>query len=233
MVAYEVLEIAKLQVLQSISPSEVERYISNMIDFELGYQDDDVIIYYKKDSKYDQITIPRKQEFKDYIISLSDTIKDIAHYQKRSVKQIINILGLKRPVDILRYKMEGSSAEDGTLSLEEGAKLYSGAIKTILASASYTDKPGKKYYSKTNYPSTRELISLCRIGQTELGSYSVPLYCPIYTKNKKKEIQILGWGDNPKASKAHSLNRIVKVKGVLKRSPHQNRLEFMSRDLLQ
>ena len=51
--------------------------------------------------------------------------------------------------------MIGESAEDGMLPLEEGAKLYAGAMKTILASASNIDNPGLKYYNKISYPRSR------------------------------------------------------------------------------
>lgn len=201
------LENLKLDLLQSIKPIDVERYVSNLPNFEFGYQDDNVIIYYKKDSEYDQISIPKNQDYRDYAKSLSYTIKEIAYYQKRSLKEIITILGLKHPVDILKYTMKGDDTEDGTLPLEEGAKLYSGAVKTILALASYTDKPNMRYYGKIKYPNTLNLLNLCRIGQTEIGSYSVPLFCPLYTKNNKKEIQILGWADNP----ATTFTRMVTI----------------------
>ena len=83
MVANDVIQVTNLQnTLQSINPVDVDRYVSNMEDFEFGYQDDNVIIYYKKNSEYEQITIPKNQKCSDYAMSLSDTIKDISTLSK-------------------------------------------------------------------------------------------------------------------------------------------------------
>jgi len=228
MAGYDFLDTPTIEILKLLKPSDVERMVLNFKEFEFGYRDSDAVIYYKKDSKYDQISIPLHPEYTDYPLSLSTTVKTIADNLKRPIRELLTILGLKHPSDIIYFELKGEGIESGTVPLESGANLYSGAYNTLLAAAFSTDVPGKKYYVYSRLSNSRDITKFCRIGQTNISSYSVPLICPLFVRDKK-EINYLKWEDDPKqAYTRHVTINLMKTVDYITESLSQDKIKRLT-----
>ncbi|MFA6361861.1 hypothetical protein [Methanoregula sp.] len=182
------------KILRSIKPDNVEGYISTKKNYFKDFGNDVISIYRNKDDKNLQIKIPLRREFSDYSLLLNDTIGSIAIIEKRNALEIVTNLKMDHPSDIIRFRLHGEETKDGTAPLKSGAALYSGALDILLASAFVIEKPERKKY--THLKGVASLIEQCRIGQTEFGSYSVPLICPLFKKDNKS-INFLKWDDKP------------------------------------
>jgi hypothetical protein len=182
------------KILRSIKPEVVEAYVISKGNYFKDFKDGITSIYRDKGDKNFQIKIPLQPEYSDYSLLLSDTIKSIATIEKRNVWEIITNLKTEHPSDILRYQLKGSDTDDGTAPLRSGANLYSGAKDTLEASAYSIEKPESIRYN--HLKSVSDLVERCRIGQTEYGSYSVPLICPLF-KKEKETVTYIQWNENP------------------------------------
>lgn len=204
------------KILKSIKPDIVEGYISVKKDYYKDFNDNVISIYRNRNNKNLQIKIPLRPDYSDYSLLLNDTIQSIAEIEKRSVGEIITNLKIEHPSDIIRYRLKGVETDNGTAPLKSGAALYSGAIDTLLSSAFVIEKPERKKY--TYLKSVSSFVEQCRIGQTEFGSYSVPLICPLF-KKENDLINFIKWNDNPENTFTRkvtthlmkSLNHIVEV----------------------
>jgi hypothetical protein len=203
------------KLIQQIKPEIVEGYISTKNTFFSDYRDDITSIYRNRDNRNLQIKIPLHPEFPDYSSLLLGVIKTVAAIENRNVWEIITNLRTDHPSDILRYQLKGSDTEDGTAPLKSGANLYSGALDTLKASAFSVEYPEKLKFSRSK--NVLDLVDLCRIGQTEYGSYSVPLICPLFTKDSDNLVKYIQWSEDPEPTFTRkvtinlmkSLNQIV------------------------
>lgn len=202
--------------IQSIKPEVVEGYISTKNDYFKDFEDGVTSIYRNKENLNLQLKIPLHPEYDDYVFVLTDVIKSIANVENKDIWEIITNLKTDHPSDIIRYQLKGSDTDDGTAPLKSGANLYSGALDTIEAAAFSIERPSKKKYGYLKNVS--DLVEQCRIGQTEYGSYSVPLICPLFTK-EKDSIKFMRWNEKPEGTFTRkvttylmkSLNHIVDV----------------------
>jgi hypothetical protein len=203
-------------LIQSIKPDVVEGYISTKNEYFKDYDDGVTSIYRDKKHLNLQLKIPLRPDYDDYTFVLTDVIKSIATLENKELWEIITNLKTDHPSDIIRYQLKGSDTDDGTAPLKSGANLYSGALDTIEASAFSIERPSRIKYGYLK--SVSDLVEQCRIGQTEYGSYSVPLICPLFTK-EKDSINFMRWDEKPDGTFTRkvtthlmkSLNHIVEV----------------------
>jgi hypothetical protein len=118
-----------------------------------------------------EVTLPLSQELGDYWQRLADVIGVLEVAEGRSRQEIITDLSTSAS-DILRFRLTGSEAEDGSIPIEEGAQIVQRVRDVMMAGACaaierrslfHTRKPGQAL----------DYLKKVRLGQTERGSYVV------------------------------------------------------------
>jgi hypothetical protein len=98
--------------------------------------------------------------------------------EKRPAAEVLNDL-LLPPADVLRFTESGPAAVSGDVPLEHGIRLMVGARKQLLAAACSELRPQQRYHPRMSFAEAEQFLQACRLGQTERGSFTVIVACPL------------------------------------------------------
>ena len=159
--------------------------------------------------KWDQLIVPMDESFDDYAKRLRDVVENLAAFESRPVVEVLNDL-MAADADILRYRVASSATGRGSIPLMEGIRILEGAKRSILAAACSVLNP-ITYHPRMSRTEAQQLLNACHLGQTERGSYSVSVSCPL---RAVEQDQALLPGNEPFTRQAvamlmRSLSRIV------------------------
>ena len=122
-----------------------------------------------------EIILPRTQRLGDYASVVSRLIAVFADVADRDETSLYRDL-VTADRDVIRVRV--SEATDGSLSVNVGVDLISGARDMLLAAACSLGQPQPVYRARANSDATR-LLEGVRLGQTEQGSFVVALLTPV------------------------------------------------------
>lgn len=176
-----------------IPPSHARNYaiINGWLRVD-GISDIDV---YRHPSNDKEIIIPRNTDTLDYANRMAEVIHAFADSQNRKLFEIINDLKVASPSDILRIRMDSRNTKAGIISIENCIRLYNNVKKAILAVACTIEDP-EIYYARTNLAEPQRFIKSCLVGQSEIGSYVVPIICPLFDIRSKPQTGINYYTDD-------------------------------------
>jgi len=118
-----------------------------------------------------------EESFDDYAKRLRDVVESLAAFESRPVIEVLNDL-VNVDADTLRYRVASPETGRGSIPLMEGIQLLEGARRTILAAACSVVSP-VVYHPRMSRTEAQQLLSACHLGQTERGSYSLLVSCPL------------------------------------------------------
>jgi len=118
-----------------------------------------------------QIIIPIDANITEYAEMVLDAAWRIAAIENRSIESVLNDLMLPN-ADVLRFRLIEPETVGGSVSLQDGINLLEGAKKALLAAACSVVSP-QSHHARMSRTEAAELLSSCRLGQTERGSYIV------------------------------------------------------------
>ncbi|MBP1543095.1 MAG: hypothetical protein J6A16_03275, partial [Oscillospiraceae bacterium] len=177
-----------------------------------------------------QIIIPIDRTLSDYKIAMYDAILTLSSFEHKKVEQIILYL-LNPNTDIIKIRVANDKVEQGNITLDDAVQLYDNAKKLISAAASEVINP-KKFYSGRVDEKINKFMSMCRFGQTEIGSYVVSVVCPFAEITDTSDLQLTLFTDEQRC--ADSLTRqitnkvfqnIFSVKDQIDRDSHNQLIE--------
>ena len=125
-----------------------------------------------------QLLVPLDETFDDYDKRVFELVQTLSEIESRSRTEILNDL-LMPDSDILRYHVNSPTASRGLVPLVEGIDLVEGAKKSLLASACSVVNP-VRHHPRMIRTEAIQLIAACQFGQTERGSFTLALACPIH-----------------------------------------------------
>jgi hypothetical protein len=188
----------------------------------------------KAEKEY-QVTIPLREELYDYGMLMVKAIQDIADYQQFSINSVATFL--QNPTsDIVRIRLVSVNATEGVICLDDAVSLYENAKKLLTSVASEVSSPQKTFVG--SYPkAVNEFINSCKFGQTEIGSYIIPVVCPFAVSNSPTEYeQISIFSENEKWENAFTrritkklLSNIITVKSAIDLSEEKKIIEDYDR----
>ncbi len=80
--------------------------------------------------------------------------------------------------DVVRFRVGGEDVSGGMLPMADAAGLIEGAKRALLSSAcSVINKV--RYHPRMSRSEAEEFLRVCKMGQTETGSYVVKVVCPL------------------------------------------------------
>jgi len=130
------------------------------------------------DHELRQLQIPMDADDVGFVDAMLDVVARLARVEERSPESVLN--DLQSPdADILRVRVASRGSEGGQLSLAADVDLREGARRALLAAACSVVNP-VRYHPRLSRSEADALLSACRAGQTERGSYVVKIICPLH-----------------------------------------------------
>ena len=125
----------------------------------------------------DQLLIPLDAGLSDYPQRMAEVVANLAEHEGRLAPEVLNDL-LLPPSDVLRFRLDEPDTQAGVVGLEQGLELLQGAKKTLLAAACSVVQP-QKFHPRLSRTEAEQLLQACRLGQTERGSFTAVIACPL------------------------------------------------------
>jgi hypothetical protein len=125
-----------------------------------------------------QLLVPKDVQDPGFEDGMIDVATRLADLEQRSLATMLVDLQTA-DADVLRIRLVGPDAGRGDVSLAADVALRDGARRALLASACSVLSPAP-YHPRLSKGAADTLLSACRAGQTEVGSYVVRVLCPLH-----------------------------------------------------
>ena len=146
----------------------------------------DISIYQKiVENKLFQAIIPLKKQLTDYYDVLLAAIKTIAETEKQSVQSIILKIENINSI-ILKIRLDSKNVRSGNTNLIELPKI-SDQIPRLLKDVANSELKYKNEIIKLSKEDATKYFESCEVGQSEIGSYVLPIILPLNIKHKTVE----------------------------------------------
>lgn len=169
-----------LELLQHLMYMDVQKYARSTGWERVPNIKGDIAVYRRPEKTKCEIIVPMDTEFSDYSLRMAELITLLSEIEERSSQEILNDLLLPES-DVLRFRLETRETETGIIPLDVGLGLINGGRKGLMAAACSAIQP-QSFHPRLSRTEAEEFINQCKMGQTEYGSYTVTLICPMNIK---------------------------------------------------
>ncbi len=131
----------------------------------------------KRDTNEDsyEVMVPIEPALRDFNARMWDVFTTLAAAEGRAPEHVVGTI--LNPVDAVQARIEREDNEDGTISLVEGARAFSGLKDVFAAAAASLENPRAFYPNKPKGDAAR-FLQRARLGQTQHGSYVISILAP-------------------------------------------------------
>ncbi|MFO0967415.1 MAG: hypothetical protein U0793_17790 [Gemmataceae bacterium] len=166
-----------LELTKLVAPNAMKNYAS-----ALGWQavlgiNGAIAVYHAPGSDLQQVIVPLEESYDDYAESVASVVERLSAFEKRPPIEILNHL-LLPPADIFRFRESSPDTETGNLHLNQAVSVLEGARRMLLVVAHSVLHP-QQYHPRLSRGEAEEFIRNCRLGQTERGSFTLTVACPL------------------------------------------------------
>lgn len=169
-------EITLAELNKRLQPDAVQAYLRSRGWVDDGSESPSARVYVKKGVSGAEVIVPTRTAAPDFHKLTLVLVKQLARIEKCSEQAILRDLSFAG-YDVLRLRIVG--ADDGALSLGTLISTVREARATIVAAASATaSKAPRANYAGRQSEKVSAFIDKVRMGQTERGSFVVPLLIP-------------------------------------------------------
>jgi hypothetical protein len=173
-------------ILQLLKPQQVRSYALAKGWQRIPGVNGDIALFQHPAGQWDQLIVPMDESLDDYPRRLREVIENLANFENRPVAEVLNDL-LSPDADTLRYRVISPATGRGTIPLVDGIQLLEGAKRSILAAACSVIQP-HPYHPRMSRTEAQQLLNACQLGQTERGSYSVSIACPLRAVEQDQDL---------------------------------------------
>lgn len=146
----------------------------------------DIALFSRPGAEDDQLIVPMKASHDDYPRRVADVLRGLAEFEHREMFEVLQDL-LQPDADVVRYTVQGNGVETGMLPLQQGLKLLDGARRSLLAAACSVITPARHHLRMSRAEAT-QLLDSCRMGQTERGSFTISISCPLRAVDQEQPV---------------------------------------------
>jgi hypothetical protein len=166
------------ELLQQVTPLEVRRYA--LAD---GWRrregvNGTIALYQRPDSELEQLVVPLDPARDDYIRSVADVIIRLAARANLTPQRMLEDL-LDSGCDLVRFRLDEQESLRGSIPLPQGISLLTSAERALLSSACSVIQP-QPFHPRLSRSEAEQLVRACRMGQTERGSFTLKVACPLF-----------------------------------------------------
>ena len=185
------VDIRDTGALQAISPAALSAYARSAgwrkIEGYVAHSD----VYAAEEMP--EVILPRTERLGDYVSVVSRLITIFAKAAGRDELSLYRDL-VTADRDVVRARI--TETDDGSLTLNRGVDLISGARDLVLAAACSLREPQPLYRLGANREAN-DLLEGIRLGQTEHGSFVVTLLTPVVSPPLPTLLQVYDDADDP------------------------------------
>jgi hypothetical protein len=163
-------------------PSGIKRYLIGKGWTEIkDFPRTDVWLF--NDAKIsEQILVPKENGYELYPSDLLRIVEKLQHVEHRDIGLIVT--QLQHPdVDIVRYRIQSSQTETGTLPLNAINKFIVSVVNSFKAAIADCINPNL-HHPRMGGTRLDQLLEQAQFGQTEHGSYVVKIIAPVFQKEQ-------------------------------------------------
>jgi hypothetical protein len=143
---------------------------------------------FKRGQNLDQLLVPMNPAYEDFAQKMGSAVRKIAESENRTLEAVLEDLFAGK-VDILRFRIESQATARGTLPLEQGLSLLDGARRSLLSAACTVLAPKSIFHARLSRTEAEDFVDGCELGQTEEGSYTISVRCPIGANEAQPELE--------------------------------------------
>jgi hypothetical protein len=169
--------ISDLDTLRSLKPLELVQYLRAkgwQQDSELGAK---ATLWVRADGGADEIVLPKRRDFGDFDLRMSEVLKTLAKTEARSQLDILRDVQTAS-ADLVRLRAPARDAIDGSLAIDSAVSFVESARDLMLAAAcAAIDK--RPYFATRKAQQATEYLQRVRMGQTERGSFVLTILSPV------------------------------------------------------
>ncbi len=174
---YNELVSVSENILSQLRPLDVQNYARATGWQRVQGVKGDIAVYHRADLEDDEIIVPQNPNYADYALRMAEAVSALSEAEHRLPGEIVADL-LLPPADVLRFREEGPTTQDGGIGLQDGIRLLSSVRKTLLATACDIVQP-QRFHPRLSFAEAVQFVDSCRLGQTERGSFTATFICPL------------------------------------------------------
>jgi hypothetical protein len=175
-------------LLQAVNPQDLRAYALAVGWERVGNLEGRFTVLSHPGADLDQVLVPLNVHAADYGRRIGDAVQALADKETRPALEILNDL-LQADADVLRFRVISAEALRGTLPLEKAIDLLEGAKQALLAAACSVIDPGRRHHPRLSRAEAQEMLEACRLAQTEKGSFTVAIACPVRAVDSSEPAQ--------------------------------------------
>jgi hypothetical protein len=166
-----------------INPLSVMSYLKNMGWEKIKSKREHIVIFNKQiGTLFEEILLPLVRTFADFNTLMVSAVKSISIIEDREDIQVLSDLLIAKPADVIRIRLSSEDTKEGTISFEDGFKLFENARMTLYTAACDVIQP-EIYHKRLSFKEADQFIEQCRWGQTERGSFIASIICPFINES--------------------------------------------------
>jgi hypothetical protein len=167
-------EIRDEQVLRTLVPTNIVRYLKSRHWEMVGRVREDVPVFSKGDQ---EVYLPLSQDYADFALRMAELLRALALDEERSQLVIFEELVFSA-ADRIRFRLRSPLATRGSLPINLGVRFFERARDLIFAAACAAVEV-KPFYQGRRYQRVEEYMAKVYLGQTERGSFVINAGSPI------------------------------------------------------
>ena len=173
-------------IYESINPIEFAKLLTASEWVRIPYKKEYMAIYQKKtESSFWQITLPRTKDFRNYPEVMANAIDEYARSEGITADEALLIVQYPNS-DILHIRINDPEIHAGSITIDTAVSVYDNARKLLTATAMDIISPRITHQGRLPQK-VNAFIGNCRFGQTEIGSYIVPVVCPLQNLDEESD----------------------------------------------
>jgi hypothetical protein len=170
------------RLMELVEPASAELYL-RAHGWSSERESEMFSVWRRSDRRAAHLFVPRSREPDDYGRRLYDFVAKLSQIEERDPEVVATNLRYAAS-DLVRIRLRGPSVRAGEVPIDEGATLFEGTRKLMLAAACAAHDP-KPFFGTRPPSEASNYINGVRFGQTESGSYVVTVISDLSTTGQQ------------------------------------------------
>ncbi|WP_425618605.1 hypothetical protein NA78x_002314 [Anatilimnocola sp. NA78] len=170
-------EVVPAALAKLVAPRAMKNYAKGLGWLPVTDVNGSISVFQSPNSDLHQILIPLDDTFDDFGESVAEVVRKLSEFEGRSQSEILSHL-LLPPADVVRFRESSTETETGTLHLDQAVNVLEGVRRTLLSIAHSAIRP-QPFHRRLSRIEAEQFVRTCRLGQTERGSFTVTVACPL------------------------------------------------------
>jgi len=165
------------EMTKLVTPRAIKNYATVLGWRQVPGINGTISVYHRPDSELHQLIVALDESFDDYGERVAEAIRKLAAFENRPPLEVLNHM-LLPPSDVFRFQETGPDTEASTLPFQQAVDFLEGTRSMLLSTAHSILHP-QPSHPRLSRTEAQQFVRKCRLGQTERGSFTFTLACPL------------------------------------------------------